>query len=50
MSKQELVDLATEIRMLTFNCKSKDVFSCEFGNEFGSRVEALLAEVLGVDK
>ena len=37
--------VADIIRIITFDCKSKDVMSCEFGNEFAPRVEEYLREV-----
>lgn len=36
---------ANRIRIMTFGCESKDVMSCEFGNEFAPRVEEYLREV-----
>ena len=36
---------ANIIRIMTLGCKSKDVMSCEFGNEFAPRVEEYLREV-----
>ena len=38
--------MANVIRIMAFSCKSKDVMSCEFGNEFGERVERYLVELL----
>ena len=34
--------MANRIRIMAFQCKSKDVMSCEFGNEFGRKVEEFL--------
>jgi len=44
MKYENLQELANVIRKLTFVCKSKDVMSCEFGNEFNKRVLDLLVE------
>jgi hypothetical protein len=38
-------ELAHTIRLIAMSCKSKDVMSCEFGNEFHDRVEAVLNSV-----
>lgn len=39
--------LANQIRNLAFSCKSKDVFSCEFGNEFADGVDSLIQHAKG---
>ena len=36
--------IANKIRILALGCKSKDSFSCEFGNEFAPKVEDYLRE------
>ena len=36
--------MANRIRIMAFMCESKDVMSCEFGNEFGRRVQEFLEE------
>ena len=42
----DTAELARIIRLMAFSCKSKDVMSCEFGNEFYDRVKNLLEEEL----
>jgi hypothetical protein len=44
--KMDITRLANKIRIMAFQCKSKDVLSCEFGNEFAARVEKFLEEEL----
>ena len=39
--------MANRIRILAFSCKSREVFSCEFGNEFAPKVEDYLRECFG---
>ena len=43
---KEIEALAHDIRIVAMTCKSQDVFSCEFGNEFHERVLALLKEAV----
>ena len=35
---------ADRIRILAIGCKNHDVMSCEFGNEFGDKVEEYIRE------
>ena len=43
-------EMANCIRIMAFQCKSKDVMSCEFGNEFGRRVEEFIEHELNATK
>ena len=42
--------MANRIRIMAFMCESKDVMSCEFGNEFATKVEKYLLECLGEEE
>ena len=44
--KSDVENIAHTIRIMTFTCKSHDVFSCEFGNEFCEKVIELLKKEL----
>ena len=48
--RDKFTEIANRIRIMTFGCKNKDIMSCEFGNEFAPRVEALLREEFVVKK
>jgi hypothetical protein len=46
----DIEELARTIRLVALTCKDKDVFSCEFGNEFHDRVLALLKETVEIKR
>lgn len=40
----DLTLIANRVRILAIDCKSRDTFSCEFGNEFAPKVKDYLRE------